>query len=95
MWVRRVLVSLLLALFIFSIFGTVSARLFPGNIPPPRTNNEDPWAGTQKAGQDTGTTRGAIGINNSCSLIFIGNIPVGVFKVEMKNQMPFEAKKGK
>lgn len=87
MWVRKVLIILLLALFIFSIFGTVSARLFPSNTPltpPPRTNDEDPWAGTQNTGGNSGTTSSGIkSINtqiNSCSLIIIGNIPVVVFK---------------
>ena len=92
MWVRRVLVSLLLALFIFSIFGIVSARLIPVNRPP-QNNEADPWAGgTEKAGGNSGATSSGIKTvitqTNSCSLIFIGNnILVVVFKVEVKNQI--------
>jgi hypothetical protein len=94
MWVRKVLMLLLLALFIFSIFGTAGAALRETQQtrvnPPPKTNNEDPWAGAENAGGKSAPTGNSIKsaafqTNNSCSFIFIGNnIPVVVFKVEVK-----------
>jgi hypothetical protein len=86
MWARKALVILFLTLFILSIFSVVNAKRNPW----PDDPNAHPWG----EGNAKITTANPIKISDSFYLTFIGNIPV-VFKVEVKNQMPFGAKKGK
>lgn len=104
MWVRKVLIALLLALFVLSISGVANAVLRGPRVVlsnDPRTNDVDPWGETMHAGENSGPTSSIKTTStnqaiNSCNLIIIGNMSVGVIKVEVKNQMPsFEAKKGK